>query len=108
MSGDWSKLPRWAQTEMANLEANLRSVTAERDAVLQGAGAVPRIAIGTGPTGGPVGYLPATWRVRFVFGERHDKTFDAHLEGETLLLYAGGTLLLQPRASNLVYCEVAP
>jgi len=48
MSGDRSKLPRWAQLELERLEANLRSVAAERDAILQGAGAGAGAAIVAG------------------------------------------------------------
>jgi hypothetical protein len=109
MSGDRSKLPRWAQIAMACLEADLRSVTAERDAILQGADAVPRIEVGTGAGMRPHGYLPAEWRVRFAFGQSYGQSFEARLDGELLhLSTAGDSLVLRPAAPNLVYCEVAP
>lgn len=101
-----SRLPRWAQSELERLEKNLRYVIRERDAILQGASASPRIEVGTGPVGGPLGFLPADWRVRFVFGERHGHHFEARLDGEMLHLSAGGVLVVRPAAANLVYCGV--
>lgn len=101
------RLPRWARQRIAVLESDLRTVTAERDAVPSGAAELPRIEIGTATLAAPDGYLPASSRVVFRFGARDFQRFAVHLEGEILHVSGGAVLLIEPRASNVIHCESA-
>ena len=97
MKGDITKLPKWAQAEIERLTRDLESAYAKLNV---GPEDSDTFADPYSEARQPLGKGTS---IVFEFGEGHGKRINARLEGETLVVQGGDSLIVQPRASNSIY-----
>ena len=99
------RLPKWAQEELESLERRLAERTRERDRLRERTPPSPIQVNPSGLDGVPDFYLDEKDRVRFALPGTKDwrDYIEVRLERGQLVLHGGGSLVVRPHVTNLVY-----
>lgn len=100
MTGDVTKLPKWAQSEICRLERDLATAYEKLTAGPEDSNT---FADPYGEAERPLGDSP---NIVFKWGDRHTERITVRLEGESLSIQGGDQIMVHPRASNSVYIKI--
>lgn len=103
------KLPRWAQDKLAALRSEWDDLQKRLAQAVDAPPSRVRVEPWSDQNGRPARYLGDRDTVRFVLNDNPDTLrswVDVRLDGSDLRLMGGGSLVLRPHVTNVVYVDV--